>query len=398
MGRSVEGSSGMNNDIKYSKRGSCLVGQKMFLIMDAARVIEERGERVYHLELGNPRLAPPPEIMSKAIDSIRRLEVGYTYSSGHPILRKAIAKLVYESWGRPATEVNVVISPANLIINQFLDLVCDPGDRVVFFTPAFPTYWAAAAHIGLFVESVALDPATSFDLTDEAVSRALALRPRAIIVNSANNPTGAVYSRATLVRLAEKCEELGIWLLSDETYGEVSFSKRFESLLQLDLPHLVVMGSFSKIFSIPGFRVGFLVAHPEVAKKFSLSVSTLISCLPIFTQLGCAAGIRVISEYTADVRNRCASITARCTKMLQESSRISFSPPSAGFYFFLNLESSGMDDITFAEHLLKVENTAVTPGSSFGLTYNSFIRIATCGHESDVLEGTSRLVRFVESL
>ncbi|WP_161539686.1 pyridoxal phosphate-dependent aminotransferase [Paramagnetospirillum kuznetsovii] len=374
------------------------MGQKMFAVLEQARRIESQGAKVYHLELGNPRLPPPPAILSRTVQALIEQEVGYTQSAGHPALRQAIAQLRERAWGHTITEANVVVSPANLIINQFFDLVCDPGDKVVFFTPAFPSYWAAATHMGLQVEGVTLDLVTGYDLTDEAITRALAARPKAIVVNSANNPTGAVYGREPLERLAVECDRLGIWLLSDETYGEISFGRPFHSLGGLELPRLVVMSSFSKLFSVPGYRIGFVIAHPDVAEKFALSVSTLVSCLPIFTQLGCVAALDCIEDYTASVRERCVSMTEWCDQALQGTNRISFVPPKAGFYYFLDISACGLDDLTFAQRLLEEQQTAVTPGSSFDPSLRSHIRIATCGSVLDVHEGVRRLVALAETL
>lgn len=374
-------------DFHFSKRGGALIGQKMFEVLEMARQIETQGQRVYHLELGNPRLPPPPELLEGAIRSLRNEDVGYSYSAGHPALRQAIASL----FGKNVTEQNVIVSPANLIISQFLDLVCDPGDSVVFFTPAFPTYWAAAAHIGLQVEPVELDPASGFDLTEEDVAKAIALRPRAIVVNSANNPTGAVYSRRSLDLLARACDRNGIWLLSDETYSSICFGKDFYSLAGFELSRLVVMSSFSKLFSAPGFRTGFAVAHPRVAEKLALSTSTLISCLPIFTQLGCVAAIANLEAYVDTVRRRCALIAARCAAELHGAPNILFGMPRAAFYFFLDIGATGMDDVTFCRRLLQEKQTAITPGSSFGAAYRRFVRVSTCGLEEDVHEGIRRL-------
>jgi aspartate/methionine/tyrosine aminotransferase len=385
-------------DISFSRRGQALVGQSMFAVLEQARRIESEGAKVYHLELGNPRLPPPPAILSRTVQALIEQEVGYTSSAGHPALREAIAHLRERSWGHAVTAANVVVSPANLIINQFLDLVCDPGDRVVLFTPAFPTYWAAAIHMGLQVESVPLDLLSGYNLTDDAITRALAARPKAIIVNSANNPTGAVYDRAQLDRLARECDRLGIWLMSDETYGEISFGRPFYSLGGLEFPRLVVMSSFSKLFSVPGYRIGFIVAHPEVAEKFAMSVSTLVSCLPIFTQLGCVAALECIEDYTASVRERCVAMTEWCTQALQGTNRISFAAPKAGFYYFLDISACGLDDLAFAKRLLEEHHTAVTPGSSFAPDLRSYIRVATCGSVLDVHEGVKRVVALAESL
>jgi aspartate/methionine/tyrosine aminotransferase len=388
----------MSSNALFSSRGNALIGQQMFKVLEDARRLEQQGERIYHLELGNPRLNPPEGALERTIESLRRHEVGYTYSSGVPALRQGIANLYQESLQITLAERNVVISPANLIINQFLDIVCNPGDKIVFFTPAFPTYWAAATHIGLPVCSVPLAHETGYALTEQAIAEAMAHQPRAIIVNSANNPTGAVYSKEMLDLLVQECIKRDIWLLSDETYGDISFGRTFYSLapyVAQDALRVVVMSSFSKIFSVPGYRTGYLLAHPQVADKFALSVSTLISCLPIFTQLGCVEALQTFGSYTANVRHRCANISQWCTEMLRTSKALSFTPPDAGFYFFIDISASGLDDFTFAERLLNEQHTAVIPGSSFGDAYTSHIRIATCGLEDDVRAGVQRILSFV---
>jgi aspartate/methionine/tyrosine aminotransferase len=135
--------------LSFSRRGGALIGQEMFKVLDRARKLEEQGARILHLELGNPRNAPPPEIVEATTAALSEGRLGYSSSAGLPALRQAIAERYSGHCGRSLGEDHVVVSPANLMINQFLDLVCDRGDRVVFFTPAFPSYWAAAEHIGL---------------------------------------------------------------------------------------------------------------------------------------------------------------------------------------------------------------------------------------------------------
>jgi aspartate/methionine/tyrosine aminotransferase len=160
----------------------------------------------------------------------------------------------------------------------------------------------------------------------------------------------------------------------------------------------VVMSSFSKVFSIPGYRVGYALAHPAVVAKLALSTSTLISCLPIFTQLGCVAGLSVLDRYVDGIKAHCRRVSALCSSMVNRSGLLRCAAPESGFYLFIDIEGTGLDDVSFCRRLLEERETAVTPGRSFGASCSSSIRIATCGHESDVLEGVSRVIEFAQSV
>ncbi len=382
----------------FSIRGDRLIGQEMFKVMDRAQQLEQRGARVYHLELGNPRMPPPVEIVEATIAAVRNKQLGYTPMAGLPELRDAIAERYTHVAGRPIGRAEIVVSPANLLISQFLDLTCDRGDRVVLFTPAFPSYWAATAHIGLDVVPVPLAPGNGFHLEETHIEQALAARPKAVIINSANNPTGAVYTRAMLELLARRCEEDRVWLLSDETYAELAFGWPFFTLASRESPQLVVISSFSKLFSVPGYRTGYAVAHQAVAEKLALSSSTLISCLPAFTQLGCLAGLRAVDGYVRRVKAQCARVTGLCGTMINRSPVLRCASPESGFYLFVDIAGAGVDDRTFCDRLLEERHTAVTPGRSFGRGCESFVRIATCGQEQDVLEGVRRVVDLAEEM
>jgi len=364
----------------------------MFKVLDRAQRLELDGQYVYHLELGNPRMEPPAEIIEATLEAIRGKQLGYTPMAGVRELRAALAARYASMTGRNFDDRHVVISPANLLISQFLDLTCNSGDRVVLFTPAFPSYWAATAHIGLDVMAVSLTQDTGFHLSESHIDAAISADPKAIIVNSANNPTGAVYTRPMMELLAQRCDQEGIWLLSDETYGELSFSWPFFSLASCEMPQLVVMSSFSKLCSIPGYRIGYALAHPTVAEKLALSSSTLISCLPAFTQLGCLAGLSVIDQYSEQVKAHCSRVTGACARVINHSDILRSASPEAGFYLFVDIGATGMDDMTFCKQLLEKWHTAVTPGRSFSVDCSTFIRIATCGQEQDVMEGVRRIV------
>lgn len=382
----------------FSSHGERLIGQEMFRVMDQAQLLERQGHRVYHLELGNPRMAPPREIIDATMQALQSGQLGYAPMAGVMELRAALADRYTSLTGEGVTSAQVVISPANLLIHQFLDITCNPGERVVLFTPAFPSYWAAATHLGLEVVPVPLPEHDGFHLSRQAVDSAVAARPRAIIVNNANNPTGAVYSAAILRELVARCEKAGIWLLSDETYADLSFDRAFCTLASPQTGHVVVMSSFSKVLSVPGFRTGYAVANESVITKIALSNSTLYSCLPAFTQMGCLAGLSVLDRYAETVRAHGSRLIDSCHHHINKSGLLYCSHPQSGFYLFVDIAGTGLDDMTFCRRLLEEHHTAVTPGRCFGQDYASFIRLATCGDDEDVREGVSRTIAFAQKI
>jgi aspartate/methionine/tyrosine aminotransferase len=382
----------------FSSRGERLIGQEMFRVMDQAQALERQGHRIYHLELGNPRMAPPSQILESTIQELQARQVGYAPMAGLQELRAALANRYASFTGQSIAASEVVISPANMLIHQFLDITCNPGDRVVLFTPAFPSYWAAIAHLELEVVPVPLPARDGFHLSRQAIASAMAATPRAIIVNNANNPTGAVYEPAILHELATRCGEAGIWLLSDETYADLTFDRSHFSLAAPQTGHVVAMSSFSKVLSVPGFRTGYALAHEAVIAKFALSNSTLYSCLPGFTQIGCVAGLSVLDGYAEEVCARNRRLIETCHDRINRSGVLHCHHPESGFYLFVDITGTGLDGMTFCRRLLEEEHTAVTPGRCFGDTHASRVRLAVCGQEEDVLEGVSRTIAFAQKL
>lgn len=172
----------------------------------------------------------------------------------------------------------------------------------------------------------------------------------------------------------------------------------FITLASGTMRQVVVISSFSKVLSVPGFRTGYALAHEAVAAKLALSNSTLYSCLPAFTQLGCLAGLAVLDDYAANVRARSAQLLGTCADRINRSGVLRCHSPESGFYLFVDIGRLALDDMTFCRRLLEEHHTAVTPGRSFGSAYSSFIRLAACGREEDVLEGVARTIAFAQDL
>ena len=198
--------------------------------------------------------------------------------------------------------------------------------------------------------------------------------------------------------LAQRCEEERIWLLSDETYAELSFGWPFFTLASCEASQLVVVSSFSKLFSIPGYQNG--LCHRPSARGREIGAFLVDAHLmpAAFTQLGCLAGLSVVDQYVTRVKAHCDRVTSACATMVNRSGLLRCASPESGFYLFVDISRTGVDDTAFCKQLLEERHTAVTPGRSFGDDCASFIRIATCGQEHDVVEGVQRVVELARDL
>jgi aspartate/methionine/tyrosine aminotransferase len=384
------------NNLDFSNRGQSLIGQKMFSILDQANQYEKKGMFIKHLELGEPDQYAPGRIINKTIISLLEHKVGYAPSGGISLLREGIANYYSKKVNKNFIENNVAISPANMLIYQLLEIFSNIGDQVCVFTPGFPTYFAASKYINLQVNKVELDSSNGFQLERIHVDKAISKNPKVIMVNSGNNPTGAVYSKDVLEYLVDKAAEKNIWIISDETYGMLSFNKKYFSLLELNYNKIAVISSFSKVFSVPGYRVGYVMADPKVIEKIILSSSTLYSCLPIFVQEGIREGLNILDEFTKKRRSDYKKLSSECIHILSKDNRISCSPPDSGFYLFIDIRKLDLDDFTFCSKLLEEYGTAITPGSSFGRP--GFVRACFCKDINIVKSGLEDLVKFSKTL
>lgn len=383
--------------LTFSQRGQALIGQAMFSILDKARQYEQQGHKVFHLELGDPAMAPPPSIIEGTVKALRDGKVGYCSPAGLMELRERVVELSNDACPRDIYGwENVAISPTNLLISQVLDIVCDLSDddlnTVGLFYPVFPTYLAACKYQERFPWGPCLVQEDGFQLSKDNIDALITGCPGTIIVNSGNNPTGAVYDSDVLQYLLECCMEKNIWLIADETYQYLSQVPYYSLLETRDYERLIIISSFSKVLSIPAYRTGWVVAHPEVIEKITLSTSTLYSCLPIFNQLGILAGMNDFHAYAAKAREHYGFMNEAITQIINPSPVLSCHLPQSAFYLFIDIRKTGLADIEFAERLMEDKHVAITPGEAFG--YPGFIRISTCGPWDDVLEGVRRLVEF----
>jgi len=368
----------------------------------AARKKEIGKENVYDFSLGNPSI-PAPDAIGKTVKELTEsldpcLLHGYTSSAGDPAVREAIAASVKERFGVDAKGAWIYMTcGAAASLTASLHALLNPGDEVVVPAPFFPEYRVFVEKAGgVLVPVLCHQP--SFQLDLEAMERAIGKNTKAVLLNSPNNPTGAVYTRESLealCRMLKKKEaELGteIFLLSDEPYRELYYGSETVPYLPSLYDRSLVLYSYSKSLSLPGERIGYILVSPtcpDGAEVFAAVCGAGRSlgfvCAPSLWQ-------RVIA--------RCLAVPANVeeyrkngTVLAEALTRMGYTvtPPEGAFYLFV--KSPEEDAGAFCERAKKYELLLV-PSDSFGV--KGFVRIAYCVSHETILKSLPAFEKLME--
>jgi aspartate aminotransferase len=341
-------------------------------------------DNVYDFSLGNPDL-PPPEGVGNALFRMstgmnKPFALGYMNNAGYPEVRKTVAKSLSAEQGMTIPADNVIMTcGAAGAINIFFRAVLEPGDEVICPAPYFVEYGFYVGNFGGVLRPVKSKPLT-FELDFEAIDKAFTPKTRAVLINSPNNPTGQIYSREDLEKLAaliaKHSEKAGrpIFLLSDEPY-------RFLNYDDVEIPSVfsiykysVIVSSFSKKLSLAGARIGYLAVNPAIEDPKDL-INGAIMTNRILGFVNAPALAQNILHHSMDstvdiniYRQRRDAMAA-----ILDNSGIKYSMPRGAFYFFP--QSPVEDESIFINALMK-EHILAVPGTGFG--YPGYFRLTFC--------------------
>ena len=268
-------------------------GQPMFRYLDRARQLEAEGRSMIHMEIGDPDFATPPNITMAAVQALTAGKTHYTSSWGDLEFRETIRQATYRSRGfMPDLDQVLVVPGANIGIFYAVFCLCDPGTEVLVPDPGFATYYSSIKMCGAVDVHVPLREEHGFRMQAADVRELITDKTRLLILNSPNNPTGAVMTREELKAIYDLCVEKDIYLYSDEIYSRMIYDEYdFSSPSQYDQcrSHVILSNGFSKAFAMTGWRLGALIGPPEVMERMAMLLQTTSSCVSSFVQ---AAGQR----------------------------------------------------------------------------------------------------------
>jgi aspartate aminotransferase len=367
-----------------------LTAETAFDVLAVAKRLKAAGKDVIELQIGD---SPYPSSSSAVTAGKAAIDAGrtrYAPSLGLPEFRAGCATLVRDEFGIPAGPENVVVAPGAKPFEQFFcELFLEPGDAVLVFEPAFPTYAPNIARRGARMVTAPLTPEREFRPDPAAVERFLRDEPRAkaVFLNSPHNPTGGVATKADLEAVAALLRGTGVALFSDEPYCHMVWRGRHHSPLAEPgmMERTVAAYTFSKSYSMSGWRLGFAVTSPELADLIGKMINTALSCAPPFVQL---AGLAAL-EHDAAERDRTMAEFRKKVELLVGELRkvpgVSVADPAGTFYVFPDVRPVcrrlGITSHGLAMYLLEGADeklgVACLGGECFGPAGQGFIRLST---------------------
>ncbi|RWM29972.1 pyridoxal phosphate-dependent aminotransferase [Mesorhizobium sp.] len=385
---------------KPSKRIAGIVpsGKDGWEVHFAAWTRKQAGEDIIVLSVGDHDFDTPSETIEACVNAVRGSNHHYTPLPGLLRLRKAMAAASTACTGI-LTEPDEIIATAGGqgALYAAVQGVLDPGDHAIVVAPYYATYpntFSAAGASFTVVETPAED---GFQPHPEMIRAALRPNTRAILINTPNNPTGAVYSRERLEQLAEICKEHDLWLLSDEVYWTLGGG---EHISPRSLPGMaertLVINSMSKSHGMTGWRMGWLTGPKKmIALMTDLNLVTTYG-LPAFISIACAEALE--NHYgVKDIAERYAARRAVFFDAIRGANELTVHGSEGGMYVMLDVSAIEPDDEKFAWALLDQEKVGVMPGSSFGEAAAGHIRVSLCQPELVLKEAALRLRRFASN-
>jgi aspartate aminotransferase len=324
---------------RLSSLAQNLSPESAFTVLAIARALKAKGKDVVELEIGDSPFPSTPHAKKAGIRAIEENDTGYCPSLGLPEFRAGAARFVSAEFGYSVTAENIVVGSGAKPFEQFFaESVLDPGDGVLVFSPQFPTYVPNLARRGARAVLVPLQVENGFRPLAEDVRRFLATdpRPRAIMLNSPHNPTGGVATRDDLAAIAEVVRGTELMVFSDEPYCHMVWSGRHASLLAEPgmLEHTVAAYTFSKSYSMSGWRIGFAVAGPAMVDAIGKLINTTASCSPPFAQRAALAALENDTATRDDYMERFRRKVERLCDGLDRVDGFRVVRPAGTFYVF----------------------------------------------------------------
>lgn len=362
---------------------------------EEARLLREKGEPVINLGIGEPKNRAPINAILQGAARLTGGEVKYTPTDGLPGLKKAILRYTEEAYDRVVSPENVIVSDgAKQCLFNILFTLCNPQDEVVVLAP----YWVSYPEIVKMCQAipVVVTPEDGgFQPRFEEVARAVGSHTKAIIMNSPNNPSGAVYDDAFVGQLVEFCESRGIWLILDDIYHKLVFDglrpKPGTAFSNADpeSTRLIVVNGVAKLYGMTGFRIGWTVAPRELVRIMTNVQAQTTSCVSPALQAAAEGALLGNQNVVETLRLTIQNNRDVLMQELRTFSGVRLRKPQGTFYALVDFRAYGDSSVELSRTLLRKALVVTVPGREFGM--EGHLRLSFAGTVKELQEAVARM-------
>ncbi len=381
--------------MKLSTLACDIAESPTFALNEEARLLKERGEAVINLGIGEPKNKTPIAAVLSSAAKLTSGEVKYTPPDGLPSMKKAVIRYTEENYNRLVAPENVIITNgAKQSLFNILYSILNPQDEVIMIAP----YWVS------YTEMIKMCMGTPVIVTPEdgtftpnfaEIERAVTSSTRAIIVNSPNNPSGAIYPPELIEKIVNLCEKKGIFMICDDIYHKLTFDRNVAvpayhfTKKDVENSHVIVVNGVAKLYGMTGFRIGWVVGPRDLVKVMTNVLAQTTSCVSPVAQAAAEGALNGMQSVVEALRLQIQNNRDVVLQEMKTFNGARLIPPAGTFYALPDLRAFNNNSVEVSRFLLKKAMVVTVPGKEFGM--EGHIRISFAGSVKDVTEGIARI-------
>lgn len=362
---------------------------------ETAAILRAKGEPVIHLGIGEPKSKAPLDAITSAAAVLNSGEVRYTPADGTPAMKQAIIRYTADFYKRMVEPGNVIASSgAKQSIMVALQAILNPQDEVIFPAPYWVSYPEMVKLCGAIPVPVLPEDGTFYPSLRD-IEQNITSYTKAIIINSPNNPTGAVYSEKFIAGIVDLCEKKGIYLIMDDIYNRLLFNRKkplsvYDYLKgSIDDSKIIIINGVSKLYAMTGFRIGWAVANKKLIRVMTNIQGHQTSGPSVVLQAAAVGAINGIQSCVDSLSITLENNTKVMVEQLEAFDGVRAHKPEGAFYCFADFSHYDKDSSKLAYFLLEKVRVITVPGKEFGL--DGYLRLSTCGTIKGITEGIERI-------
>ena len=381
--------------MSLSKLARSIAESPTLALNEEARLLRERGEPVIHLGIGEPKNKTPINAILSSAAKLTSGEVKYTPTDGLPSLKKAIIRYTEENYNRLVAPENVIATAgAKQSLFNLLYTILNPQEEVIILAP----YWVSYPEIVkmcLGIPVIVTPEDGTFTPSFDEIERAVTSYTRVIIINTPNNPSGAIYPSELIEKIVDFCERKGIYLICDDIYHKLTFDGNEAppawNFTQKDIENtrVIVVNGVAKLYGMTGFRIGWVVAPREMVRIMTNVQVQTTSCVSPVSQAAAEGALNGIQSVVEALRLQIENNRNIVLQEMKSFNGARLIPPQGTFYALPDLRAFSTDSVKLSKFLLKKALVVTVPGKDFGM--EGHLRLSFAGSVKDVMEGMTRI-------